>query len=292
MTDVLPMPGFHYGVPYEDYARWDAINFSRLKPIRDTCSKCKYAIDHPQKPTAAMILGSALHVAVLEPARFEGMFYICPPCNRTTTKGKEIWEQAVKEANGREILRQGDDKDKSAINQLAKLRGMAKAVRDSKEAAPFLNAPGQNEVSMLWQDDDTGLMCKARMDRFSFDFAPLDNSPLIVEIKSAEDASPFAFGKILHSYGYAAQGAGSYRVGVRKITGKTAFHIFIVVENEPPHDLAVYAMDNITLQTGERHYQQMLRRYSKCVKTGKWPGYPPGIKPISMPEYSHAINYE
>lgn len=274
---TLPAPGFHYGVPYEDYARWPAINFSRLKSIRKTASKCRYDIDHPKSATPAMVLGSSLHVATLEPALFEKQFFIRPECDRRTKEGKEIYAKALQEAAGRMMLDDGDD--------ITIVRNMAAAIHASKAAKPFLQAEGQNEVSALWQDRETGLWCKARLDRF----IPLFNLlgiPVIVEIKTTRDADEWSFGKDCHTMGYAAQ-AGCYRTAVKSITGKDAAHVFIAVENTPPHDLRVHMLDDQSLQTGLLQYREMLSRYAECEKSGNWPGYEDKVNILSLPKYAH-----
>lgn len=276
---TLPAPGFHYGISYEDYARWPAINFSKLKNIRKTASKCRYEMDHPKSPSPAMVLGSSLHVATLEPAQFEKQFYIRPECDRRTKEGKEIYANALREAAGRMMLDDGDE--------IGMVRNMAAAIHASKAARPFLQAAGQNEVSALWQDEETGLMCKARMDRFIPSFAPF-GMPVIGEIKTSRDASTWAFGKDCHTMGYAAQ-SGCYRSAVKAITGSDAAHVFIVVENLPPHDLCVHMLDDQSLQTGLLQYREMLTRYAECVKSGNWPGYKDEVNVLSLPKYAHEV---
>lgn len=287
----LPAPGFHYGVSFEDYTRWPAINFSRLKPIRHTASKCKWEMDHPKKPTPAMVLGSAIHVATLEPARFEQSFYIVPPCDRRTSEGKAEFAEHEKAAGNRLMIRQGSREDEGLLDDVEKLRAMAAAIRKSKAAAPFLNCEGQNEVSMLWQDAETQLWCKGRMDRFVPSFAKLDGLPVVVEIKTTRDAEPWSFGKDCDSMGYAAQ-AANYIAGVKVITGKTPFHLFIAVENEPPHDLQCHVLDDQSLQTGMLQYRTWLARYAQCLKSNQWPGYPDKLTVLSLPEYAHQRKYD
>jgi PDDEXK-like domain of unknown function (DUF3799) len=290
MSLPLPIAGFHHGLPYEQYAEWDAINFSRLKPILDTPSKCKYGIDNPKAMTPAMKLGSALHVAVLEPARFESLFYICPPCDRKTTEGKALYAEAVEKANGKLVLREGSQTDAPLMGEVAKIRGMAASIRNLKSAAPFLNGTGQNEVSALWQDSETGLMCKGRFDRFLPEFELLDGAPVVVEIKSTKDGSDWAFGKEVDGYNYDAQ-AANYLTGVKSITGKKAGHVFIVVENFPPYDAAFYMLGDQDLQTGLRKYRSMLSRYAECKKTNRWPGYEDKLKVLYLPGYAHERKY-
>ena len=286
---MTPLPGIHHNVSFEDYQKWEAINFSRLKPIRKTASKCRWAMDHPKEPTPAMVLGSALHVATLEPARFDGMFYICPPCDRRTKEGREIFERAEQEARGRLIIRSGDD----LLGQLEQVKGMAAAVHASRAAQPFISAPGQNEVSMIWLDQETGLLCKARVDRLIEHFAPW-GCPVVVEIKSTRDAEDHSFGRDCHSMGYAGQ-AGCYCLGVKAVTGKMPAHVFIAVESEPPHDLNVHALDSQSLQTGILQYRQMLNRYQECAALDTWPGYldehgrPDTVHKLSLPPWAHDL---
>lgn len=287
----LPAAGLHYGVPYEVYAKWPAINFSKLKPIRDTASKCKWEMDHPKEPTPSMILGSAMHIAVLEPARFEQVYYLCPPCDRRTSEGKEIYAKAERGAQGKVLIRQGAKDDEGLLNQVAALKGMVASIKALRTTAPFLQGVGHNEVSAVWRDEETGLWCKGRFDRLIPDFGPWEGVPVIVEIKTAQDASEWGFGKSADSFGYAAQAAG-YRQGLKAITGKSPAHVLIVAESSPPYDAAVFMLDGPSLQTGLLQYRQMLTRYAECVAKNQWPGYPDKLQVLSLPKYAHERNYE
>lgn len=291
MTSTLPIPGFHYGLPYEEYSKWDAINFSRLKPIRDTASKCRYEMDNPKKPTPAMILGSALHVATLEPARFEQLFHTCPPCDRRTKEGKEFYAEQEKAAGSKLLIRDGSSEDEGNLSAVKNLRGMAKAIRSMKSAAPFLNGQGQNEVSALWKDGETGLMCKARIDRFIDELALFRGMPAIVEIKTTQDASEWEFSKTVDKLYYDAQ-AACYCIAVKAITGKTPQHVFLACESFPPFDAQTYFTDEQNIQIGHRKYRQMLNRYAECVKSGKWPGYKDVYIALGPTKYANERSYE
>jgi hypothetical protein len=296
MTSILPSTGFHYGVPYEDYAAWDAINFSRLKAIRKTASKCKYEIDNPKKQTAAMVLGSAFHVAILEPGRFDQMFYICPKCDGRTTAGKLILNQAIAEAAklGKTMLREGVDDE--SLGEIGKLRGAAKAIHGRKIASLFLDEDGRNEVSMLWKDKETGLMCKGRLDKLIEEpREPVETfsggNPVIVECKTSRDAAEWQYAKDVDNFDYDAQSA-CYCEGVRSITGKTPKHVFLVAESFAPFDCAEYTLTDRSLNTGLLKYRTMLKKYAECVKSGIWPGYPEGLKTLDLPGYAHERNYD
>jgi len=289
MNQPLPLPGLHYGVPFEVYQSWPAANFSKIKPILESASKCKWEMDNPNKPTVAMILGSALHIAVLEPGRFETTFHICPPADGRTTEGKNIIAAHKQIAGDKVMIRQGLVEDEGNLGQVQNLRGMASSVHASKSASMFADAAcGHNEVSALWKDTETGLFCKARYDRYVPDLN--QNGPVIVELKTSRDARQWAFEKDVDSRHYDAQSAG-YRFGHHCITGQTAKHVIIAVENHPPFDLAVYILGDTTQQTGLRKYRAMLTRFAECSSKNEWPGYPDTITVIETPEYSHKREY-
>lgn len=281
---TLPAPGLHYNVPFEAYQAWPAENFSKLKEMRGTASKCKYAIDHPKEMSTAMKLGSALHIATLEPGRFENMFHFCPPCDRRTKEGKDIYAAAEIAAAGKLLLREGADDE--AISEVSKVKGMAAAINAHKFARLFLDCVGHNEVSALWRDEATGLMCKARYDRYVPAFAPWKDVPVIVEIKSDRNATEWAFSKTVADRYYHVQ-AASYCHGHSIITGKRPAHIFIVPENFPPHDVNIFMLNDEALNTGQLVYRDLLDRYADCVKSNKWPGYPEQITTLSLPKWAN-----
>jgi exodeoxyribonuclease VIII len=275
-------------VSFDEYTSWDAINFSRLKPIAKTASKCKYELDNPKQPTPAMILGSALHVATLEPSRFETMFHICPPCDRRTAEGKEFFRKEEQKAGKKLLIRQGSGDDAALLGDVENLRGMSSSIRASKAASQLLDCAGHNEVSALWKDEETGLFCKARFDRYLPKFS---NRQFIVELKSDRDVSEWSFGKTVDSRLYCAQ-AASYRHGLETITREKSGHVFIAVENFAPFDCHTFILDDPDFQTGLLAYRSMLKRYAECKASGKWPGYEDKVKVLRMPDYARERSYE
>jgi len=276
-----PLPGLHLNVPFEDYQSWDAVNFSTLKNIRGTASKCKYAMDNPKEMTDAMKNGQTLHVATLEPGRFDGMFHICPPANGTTKEGKEILAYNTQLASDAKkiMIRQRFAADESKLEALEAYKGMAASIHRSKAARMFLKAQGQNEVSMLWNDAETGLMCKGRIDRLC------ESLNYVVEIKSTRDADDWSFGKDVASMGYHAQ-AACYLNGLRNITGKSFYHVIIAVESVAPFDLKVHMLDDAAIQIGLLKYREWLTRFAECKKTNQWPGYPDVLNKLELPKYA------
>ena len=117
---------------------------------------------------------------------------------------------------------------------------MAAAVRRHPLAAAILSE-GDPEVSMFWVDDTTGLTLRGRIDWLR------DNA--IVDLKSANDASPDGFARDAAKFGYHMQAAW-YSEGVEILTGKRLPFIFLVVEKNAPHLVGIYQMDDNALELG------------------------------------------
>jgi len=143
----------------------------------------------------------------------------------------------------------------------------------------FLQMPGQCEVSALWQDSETGLMCKARFDKL----VPASR-PFIIELKSTRDGSPYAFNKDVHKLGYDMQ-AAFYCWGVKTITGDEPLHLFLGVENVGPYAPFWATLDDMALQVGASDFRRCLDAYAQCVATDDWPGYGEEVRKISLPGY-------
>ena len=54
----------------------------------------------PQKETPALIIGSAAHCAVFEPAEFGKRYAVAPHCDRRTKEGKETWANFLEHSQG------------------------------------------------------------------------------------------------------------------------------------------------------------------------------------------------
>ena len=53
-----------------DYHAMPGASASRLKQLQRSAAHMRYAMDNPQEPTQAMIIGTATHSAILEPVLF------------------------------------------------------------------------------------------------------------------------------------------------------------------------------------------------------------------------------
>src|SRR4029434_9609728 len=111
-------PGLYTNVSRATYENWDAARHSLLRHFRKTPLHALEELRHPKKPTADMEFGTALHMAILEPARFAKEYVVTPSVktesgewkrvDRRTTLGKRAWNEFENENKGKVWLERGD----------------------------------------------------------------------------------------------------------------------------------------------------------------------------------------
>jgi hypothetical protein len=223
------------------------------------------------EPTAAMLLGTAVHTLVLEPDTFAERYIAAPEgIDRRYKAGKELWAEWEAQAAGREVLSRAD---------ADLVQAMALAVRSHPAAAYLLGLPGKAETTHMWTDEATGLECKCRPDWL------LDDGSLIVDLKTTEDASPAGFSKSIANFRYHVQ-ASWYLDGLERATGRRPEQfIFICVEKRPPHAVAVYAADAEMVAAGQVTAARDMLLLAECRDADYWPAYSDQIETISLPPW-------
>lgn len=273
-------PGFYYGIPFEDYRTWPAVNFSLLKEMDKTPLHCRYRQQHPSESTEEMAVGSAAHCRILEPGKWEDRFYVCPPCKLNTKEGKAVMAEAVEMARGRTIVRMEQDAEASAAEQ------MAESIRHHKLAQLLIDDIGKCEVSALWFDELNQLWCKGRFDKLNIGVKEAGLEETIIEIKTSGRIDDWAFARTAKNLHYDAQLAW-YAWGHACITGESSVRCRIIaIESKPPFAVRVLELDTESSQAGTRDYSRWYGEYCRCVRSGAWPGYPDRVEKIKLPDYS------
>lgn len=269
-------PGIHPGVSFVDYFAIDAINNSKLTLFsQKTPAHARWEITHPDEDTDSLRVGSATHAAILEPDRFAREYVKPPEVNRRTNAGKQEWADWLLSHPKQNYL-------------LPAEWDMACALRDAvwshKLAPDLLKGAGQNEMTAIWNDVPTGLLCKGRVDRFT----QWQGWSVVVDVKTAKDASPKEFAKACVDYMY-HQAAAFYLDGLATIAPHDRRFIHLVIEKAPPYCVAVYELDEPAIREGRAQYMKALATYSECLKRNEWPGYAVGVEALDIPSWAYQL---
>lgn len=264
---ILPA-SVYYDMPADEYHQIDALGSSDVKALMRSPAHFVARRQEPREATDAQQLGTAIHVGVLEPHRFDHAVAVAPVVDRRTKEGKAAWSVFVEQSVGRLILTQ-DQHD------------LARRVIDAVHAHPAARAlldGGASEVSLQWRDNATGAPCKARIDRLRPDGG-------IVDLKTTVDASPRGFARAIGQFGYAAQ-AAHYLAGAQAVLGQAPYFAFVAVEKEPPYAVAAYVLDADSVATARDRVQAAYARYVECLQAQEWPAYSGLIETITAPAWA------
>lgn len=275
-----PAIGLHFDVPEAVYRSWPAVCQSDLGPIASgkTLAHAREAIMNPKEPTPAMELGTAVHRAILEPSLFEEEFAVWPGADRRTKAGKAKWLEFTVENAGKGILEKGDFDHCCAMRD--------SAWRHAGVAA-LLTARKASELCVVWEDPETELLCKGRIDVLTTD----GDWTVVADIKTTTDASEKGFAKAIANYGYHRQ-AAFYLDGLDALQPRARVFYFLAIEKEAPHCAAVYELDYESLEHGRREIHDALAKWKQAEESGVWPGYPTEVKTLELPRWAMSYSEE
>ena len=282
---MIPKPGIYENVPFAEYRSWDAFSQSMVTSTLRSGLHLQTYLTTERKPSDAQRLGSLVDCLVLEPELFDEYFIEQPATYQTeVSKGRGADKHAeivtkpwsLRSNTCKEIQANIIASGKTPVStaEIAKSKLMTENVMANKNAAEWVNQ-GKKQLSIVWTDDDTGVLCKGRLDIFCESF--------VVDLKTTQDASEQAFPFAISKWGYHVQGA-MYSDGMAALTDGTQMpYEFIVVESSEPYAVAVYDLEPDALLAGRSKYKRALAKYAEYKASGQFPGYSSFVEPISIP---------
>lgn len=277
-----PSPEVVDDLSSEDYHAHPALSSSGLKEIdRSPAHYFAAYLDPDREPndddTPAKKIGRAVHCAILEPAEFDNRYTAIPDgLDRRTKEGKALWNEIV--ASGREPL---------PAPQLETILATARGAQRVPVSRLLLSHPrGRCERSIFWTDPATGVRYKVRPDYLIEPCSDFPNG-VIVDVKTAEDASPEGFGKSAWTYEMHLA-AWLYPEGFMRAygTAEPPEFLWLAVEKSRPFAAAYYHPTPAVTAYGRREVARLTGIYLECQRTGRWPAYGDTIQPISLPAWA------
>jgi len=276
MPDTKVKPGVYPGVDFDTYATWDAANFSVLRHFGKTPAHAQYAMMH-QEEKVSTNLGHLVHSVVLEPERLETEYMVAPKVDRRTKTGKAEWAKFQQKAEGRVIVTEEDWMTAKVLLLNA---------RSNMTLREMLGGEGINELSLVWEDPEIRVLCKARLDRLCF----FSGQPYILDLKThGFAASRHSFQRAIEQYGYHQQ-AAFYRRGAEVLApledGIERRFAWGVLETKEPNCVRVFDADDESLELGMDEVMSYLQQYAMCRKNGAWPGWDQGMEIAGLPPWA------
>lgn len=218
-------------------------------------------------------VGRIVHSAILEPDKFDSDYILMPDFGpMQSSKNREARDQWLASLPpGTSIVKQ-EEKDLAMAMREAVLR---------HKTARLVIEGGKPEVTLRWQDERTGLRCKARADWWN------EEMGFAMDLKSTADASPMEFGRSAAKYGYHRQHC-HYADGFRQLGSPIRHYLLLAVEKDAPHCVGLYHLDAAAEERGFQLLHRSMDKMAMCLKAGIWPAYSDNIEPMTLPGWAYS----
>lgn len=289
-----PPPGIYPDTEMSEYLAWDAASSGGLSALARSPAHYVASIAHPAE-SEAFAIGEAIHCAVLEPDCFEDRYVIAEQCEAITGKGTRcsnpglVLHRELGWACGVHLKGYNASGIVSTVTTLSGedygiCVGVRESIRRHATAHGLICGPGRQELSMTWEDRGTGVLCKARWDRYSEDIT----GGAVVDVKSTVDAHPREFERSIVKFGYHRK-AAHYLAGGQAHQIPAKHFAIIAVEKKPPYAVAVYRISDVVVAAAAEQTEALLRLYAHCKTTGSWPAYPDEVRDIHIPDWAWRV---
>lgn len=262
---MTELDGFVRGLDETEYHAHPALSASAAKVLLRSPARFQYQRTHAGRAgTPAMDFGTLVHALTLR--SHDSRIAVLPYADWRTKDAQTQRDALV--AAGRIPMLAKDVRRAIAV---------AKAVHAHPLAGPILSE-GQAEVSMFWDDPDTGVRLRGRIDWLR------DNALIDLKTTSNEGAELDTFGRQAARLDY-PMSAAHYVAGVAAITGRTLPFITITVEVEEPHWITVAQYAEVDLAAGYDRMRAAIDEYARRTESGVWDDPIDAIPYIPVPEW-------
>ena len=248
------------GLPAVEYHAMRALSAAGAWLLAEECA-AKFLWRSPWNPLwepeakTEFDIGVAAHLAVLEPKRQADSIVLIEAGDYRTMRARETRDLARAEGKVPLLPYQFD---------------VVRAVAGSIRAHPIASQAfrdGEAEVTLTWQDVETGVPCKARPD-----YLPRHGRWLI-DLKTGSSANPRTWRDQAYRLGYHARAAW-YLDGAERVLGQAPDEYwFVVVEKEPPYLVSVISFDEDALTWGRVVNRKACTLFARAFAANDWPGF-------------------
>lgn len=272
--------GIYTGLSNPDYHSKSAYSKSQLDHVSNAPGLLSWSKKAPSdESSAAALVGTALHTLLLEPNLFESQYAIEPTgLDRRTKVGKanaELFEQEVA-SKGLIVLTSQEWDMLQAQRDSVMAHAEARALLESKQ--------GKAELSVFWQDPDTGLECRCRPDWWAY-------PEVLLDVKTTDDPSAWAFGKSTNDYRYHVQ--DSFYSDGCSIASGTNIEEFLFLAIGKKRELGrypvrLYRLNHRAKDLGRDLYKKDLNTILTCqTRISENQAAWPAIENLDLPHYAY-----
>jgi hypothetical protein len=265
--------GIYPDLSNETYHADPALSSSGARLLLPPSSPAKYRWerDHGETTKRVYELGTAAHTYVLgtgQPIRLI----------QHTRWDTKIAKEAVAAARAEGFIPVKPE-------EFAMLGGMTTALQEHPLASALLDpGSGVPEVSIFWEDEETGVRLRCRPDWVPY---TQDGLMLLPDYKTARTAEPRSWARQAASFGYPQQDAWYRDAVIAAGLAEEVRFLFILQEKDPPYLVSVVELEPEDVEIGRALNRQAIEVFADCLATDTWPSYtdPNEATRVAMPRW-------
>lgn len=257
----------------KEYHSKPHLSSHQLKEFMRSPAHYKALFERKHKASKAMEIGTCIHMALLEPDRFESSLNYEESCDRKSKAGKELYDQWLQALKPDDIVVSGRTSRPVELDNIIitardvdNLRGMQRAYYKHGWVSQVHTdgSEHQNELSVFQEFE--GVSLRSRFDK-------VIDGRILVDLKKTQDANPNTWKYDFKRYGYGYQMA-FYRFMFYLEYGQYPEHVVVVaIEENYPHAVVAYEIPSWDLDSFEDTVIQGIRRFKECFDADTWPSY-------------------
>ena len=308
-TDETRPDGIVEAMPEDNYHADPGIGSSVL---RRQYTKSHRHATHPVEVNDAMRLGSWAHMAILEPQRWADVRDLQAPhpdlYYRHDTAARMLADGAdeadiidaidVKADTARGYLDLSDVRSQAAFydehgtdidtpddDTIEQVEGIRDAVLEFMDAGDhdLLLDRGTPELSIFWDDAETGRRCKGRIDSVA---RTGDDRSIVVDLKiTGRDVRKHGFERMIGRRAYHIQ-AGHYARGLEACGAAVDRWLWLAVEKSAPYGVKLYQLADADLAAARDSAAATLRAFDAAERSDDYDGYSTTIETIHVPDWA------
>ena len=272
-----------------NYEAIQGINQSTLKHFH----KCKslahaHYNSHKKYDNETLSFGRLVHSLILERELFDSQYIVADKPDCRTTVGKNLWSALLADASnsGRALVSQADFATADRMRRAVESHPAARELLYTVHPAPARRQTEQLLVGVLADVDGAQHDAKGRADCILTEYY---TQPVIVDLKTTDDASSRGFMDSCAKYAYHLQAAFYVDLLVSHGLPDAKF-VFVAVEKTAPYGVQVFEADEEFIARGRSAYKNALKLWAECQKKllmlEEIPAYSDTIETAQLPTWA------
>lgn len=248
--------------PAQYHSQVEFISASMLKTWREGGPRlfAMHYVDQsvPERTSKAMDEGTHKHLAFLERERWKSLVVEIPKAYLASNGNRsgDAWKIFLRDHPPPLIPLKS--------SEIEQMRAMCQEIDDL--AGRMIWSPGYSEISLFWQNAETGAPCRCRVDRLCL----LRDLAVFFDLKQMPDTTPLKFFYQARQFGFAYQ-AAHYSEGIREVFQLPARGEFVAVRSKgPPYLPTLNHFTEETLAAAQKRRIADLAQIQQCRKSGDW----------------------